>query len=252
MSSTLSFSSTDSRRFDQDFTDKYVSISSLCARLDGWMASSLPLGAQQASQDTDQYLARTIAAYSARWLPISTGSLFEAVSSRHQAAAVALWRRARRDMLKVINRPSYRCMLALFLFALTPIPTGISEDEEADGISGQACVHAALQQIQTLRARQRILQFNGSKVSPSRLASTGSQPASIIGTPSFINAESTAYWAALTVRPSPSPCSLTYTPVRHLRIPHTKLPPPPLLRPLRLRSRTSLAPRQDVRPDVPR
>ena len=95
-------------------------------------------------------------------------------------------------------------MLSLLLFALTPIPTGISEDEEADGISGQACVHTALQQVQTLRARHRNLQFNGSKVS------TSSRPQSVctgpesMATSEFINAENTAYWAALTFDTSAS------------------------------------------------
>ena len=109
-------------------------------------------------------------------------------------------------MLRVINRPSYRSMLTLFLFALTPIPTGILEEEEVDGISGQACVHAALQQIQSLRARQRNLQFSGSKVSPSSPKNTPAVVAGpvSIGTSSFINAESTAYWAALTFDTSAS------------------------------------------------
>ncbi|KAJ4193243.1 hypothetical protein NW755_003237 [Fusarium falciforme] len=102
------------------------------------------------------------------------------------------------------DKPSYRSMLSLLLFALTPIPDGISEEEEADGISGQACVHTALQQIQTLRARQKNLQFSGSKVSPS-LKSQGmvTTPESI-ETSGFINAESTAYWAALTFDTSAS------------------------------------------------
>lgn len=108
-------------------------------------------------------------------------------------------------MLRVINRPSYRSMLALFLFALTPIPAGILEEEEIDGISGQACVHAALQQIQMLRARQRNLQFSGSKVSPSLKKSKAicASPESI-GTSDFIAAESIAYWAALTFDTSAS------------------------------------------------
>jgi len=107
-------------------------------------------------------------------------------------------------MLKVINRPSYRSMLSLFLFALTPIPAGLSEDEELDGVSGQVCVHAALQQIQTLRARQRSLQFNGAQVNitgPIRASSVSPQSFATI---SFINAESTAYWAALTFDTSAS------------------------------------------------
>lgn len=151
----------------------------------------------------DQSLRSTIAAFSARWLHIAARS--SQPDTHHQNIVLALWRTARRDMLRVINRPSYRSMLALFLFALTPIPVGISEEEEIDGISGQACVHAALQQIQTLRARQRNLQFSGSKVSPSTTKSKAiMSSAESIGSSDFIAAESIAYWAALTFDTSAS------------------------------------------------
>lgn len=107
-------------------------------------------------------------------------------------------------MLRVINRPCYRSMLSLFLFALTPIPVGISEEEEVDGISGQACVHAALQHIQVLRARQRNLHFSGSKVSPYLKKHIIPTSPGSIDTFNFIHAESTAYWAALTFDTSAS------------------------------------------------
>jgi hypothetical protein len=151
----------------------------------------------------DNSLRSSIAAFSARWIPLASQS------ARLDADALSivqkLWRHARRDMLRVINRPSYRSMLALLLFALTPIPTGILEEEEVDGISGQACVHAALQQIQTLRARQRNLQFSGSKVSPSSPAAPAvvTSPDSLDAS-AFIDAESIAYWAALTFDTSAS------------------------------------------------
>jgi hypothetical protein len=107
-------------------------------------------------------------------------------------------------MLKVINRPSYRSMLALLLFALTPIPVGVCEEEELEGVSGQVCVHAALQQIQTLRARQKSLQFNGTRVNLTNSnRPVGASPASL-ATANFIIAESTAYWAALTFDTSAS------------------------------------------------
>lgn len=193
--------------------DRYVSISDLCGRLDQWMSDAADndrdvddnRGAHSQQRDAaiDESLRSTIAAFSARWVPL----IFRTACLPPDSLGVVqrLWRQARRDMLRVINRPAYRSMLALFLFALTPIPTGISEDEEADGISGQACVHAALQQIQSLRAQQRNLQFSGSKVSPS----TPAAPA-VVATPdavnaaAFINAESIAYWAALTFDTSAS------------------------------------------------
>ena len=156
----------------------------------------------QKCRQIDESLKSTMAAFSARWLPLT--SSVAAREGNEGNVIRALWRHARRDMLRVINRPSYRSMLTLFLFALTPIPAGISEDEELDGISGQACVHAALQQIQILRARQRNLQFSGSKVSPYQSKQAIPASPDSVDTSNFITAESTAYWAALTFDTSAS------------------------------------------------
>ncbi|PKS06827.1 hypothetical protein jhhlp_006903 [Lomentospora prolificans] len=200
--------------FEQELlAHKYVSISDLCRHLDQAMAESAINDRNLADRGTHRQedwkdqkseasLRGAIAAFSARWLPISSPRTTEGFN--FLAVTQGLWRQARRDMLRVIHRPSYRSMLSLFLFALTPIPSGISEDEEADGISGQACVHAALQQIQTLRARQRNLKFSGSKVSPLNVTPTMCAAPDSIGTTGFINAESTAYWAALTFDTSAS------------------------------------------------
>ncbi|GAB0144489.1 hypothetical protein EsHS_00004963 [Epichloe bromicola] len=202
---------------EHSLAGKHVNIADVCTRLDLWMAE----GSDDEKDDTtraavrepkikdrliDQSLRSTISAFSARWLYIMAKSLQQQQPApHHKSVVLVLWRTARRDMLRVINRPSYRSMLSLFLFALTPIPTGISEEEEIDGISGQACVHAALQQIQTLRARQRNLQFNGSKVTPSnaKMKSTVTGPESV-GSSDFIAAECIAYWAALTFDTSAS------------------------------------------------
>lgn len=156
--------------------------------------------AQERDVLIEESLRTTIIAFASRWLPTTSLDFL----GDHASLIQRLWRQARRDMLRIINRPSYRSMLSLFLFALTPIPDGISEDEEIDGISGQACVHAALQQIQTLRARQRNLQFSGSKVSPSSTSHSICTSPESIDTSTFINAESIAYWAAITFDTSAS------------------------------------------------
>ncbi|CEI65847.1 unnamed protein product [Fusarium venenatum] len=187
--------------FGHNLADKYVSISDLCRHLDGCIVDSGNSQLVGRGEDAEQSLQSTISAFAARWLPVtSEAEPYE----NHCHLVQLLWRHARRDMLRVINRPSYRSMLSLLLFALTPIPEGISEAEETDGISGQACVHAALQQIQTLRARQRNLQFSGSKVSPSLRSETIVTTPESIESSGFINAESTVYWAALTFDTSAS------------------------------------------------
>lgn len=99
-------------------------------------------------------------------------------------------------MLNVINRPTYRSMLTLYLFGLTPIPEGIADEEELSGMSGSLCVQAALQQVYMLRVRQRSLQFSGSKVSPVTEKTFSLSPDPVASN-NFMNAESIAHWAAL-------------------------------------------------------
>ncbi|KAH7305201.1 hypothetical protein B0I35DRAFT_400396 [Stachybotrys elegans] len=195
--------------FGQDeAVDKYVSISETCRQLDNWIENSdvsdkdtsQELEAQvQRSQAIEESLCNTIATFSIRWLPIASSK--GSMDTDHSTIVQSMWRNTRRDMLRIINRASYRSMLALLLFALTPIPIGIPEEEESDGISGQSCVHAALQHVQALRARQRNLQFSGSKVSPSNPINSTPESMSTAG---FIIGESIAYWAALTFDTSAS------------------------------------------------
>lgn len=202
-------------RFGEQSLSDIVSIRRLCSQLDKWIedghdgtGTMVDFGASPESfrndndLQIDHYLECAIQGFAARWLPL----IFpvEATAVPRLEIVRSLWRRAHRDMLKVINRPSYRSMLALLLFALTPIPVGITEDEELDGVSGQHCVHAALQQIQTLRARQRSLQFNGTRVSLASVRRTSATSPQSLATTNFINAESTAYWAALTFDTSAS------------------------------------------------
>lgn len=203
---------TTARFGEQSGLEPSVSIRRLCSQLDKWMdeesqnasivGSPLYPETRAGDLEVEQSLNHAIEAYAARWLHLALPT--DSDGSTLTEVVKALWRRARRDMLRVINRPSYRSMLSLLLFALTPIPAGIPDNEELDGVSGQVCVHAALQQIQTLRARQRSLQFNGARVmlaAPNRATSASPQSFATIN---FINAESTAYWAALTFDTSAS------------------------------------------------
>jgi hypothetical protein len=145
-------------------------------------------------EQIDRCLRSALHAYTARWLP-----LFIPADSRgrsvveYDAIGRSCWRAARKDMLKVINRPSYRSVLALYLFGQTPVPRGISREEELDGISGVVCSQTALLHVQQLRERLRCCQFNGSEVSA--WADTTSSP--LISTQRYLNLETRAYWAAV-------------------------------------------------------
>lgn len=188
---------------EQSPADVCPSISQVCQQLDKRIAEEYLLGSASdssqhtLSEQTSNSMQLAIHAFGARWLSLIDTTADVQIVQR-------LWRSARRDMLKVINRPSYRSMWTLLLFALTPIPDGVDDTEATDGISGQVCVHAALQQIQTLRARQRSLQFNGAQVTLTAPPTPGINSPQGLATASFITAESIAYWAALTFDTSAS------------------------------------------------
>lgn len=184
--------------------EEAIDIPALCIELDAWISHSdrdVDTGQAAARRMVAGYMDRSIQAFSARWLSIL---IPEGGDENQDTVVQQLWRRARRDMLQAINKPSYSSMLSLFIFALTPIPTGISESEELDGISGQVCIHAALQHIQMLRARQRNLQFSGSKVFPCSQDTLADSPPMSPPTTEYITAESKAFWAALTFDTSAS------------------------------------------------
>ncbi|KAF2708413.1 hypothetical protein K504DRAFT_434871 [Pleomassaria siparia CBS 279.74] len=137
---------------------------------------------QGLSAQIDQSLRCVIRAFSARWLPL--------VSRKHGLASEQVdhivrdsWRAARKDMLKVMNRVSYRSILTLYLFAQTPTPVDISGDEESEGISASACMQTAILQIQRLRQRPRSGLCHGAVDSNV--------------TQAFLDLESRAYWAVI-------------------------------------------------------
>jgi hypothetical protein len=125
-------------------------------------------------------------AYAAQWLPL-VSQAYDLPFSHVQDIITERWRAARKAMLKAINRPTYRSMLALYLFAQTPMPVGISEDEESDGLSGAVCMQTALSQLQQLRAQRTTGQLDNSI---STLASSDIPP-------QYIDYENRAYWTAM-------------------------------------------------------
>lgn len=149
----------------------------------------------------EQTLNLAIQTFSARWLPLTCQS--ETQKAAQTPLIQRLWRGLRRDLQRSVNRPCYRSIISLYLYAMVPVPIGIPEEEEEDGLPAQICVQAALQQVQYLRARQRSLEFNGSKVS---LLSDQTAP---ISTPEqirsdFMHIENMLYWAAMTFDTSSS------------------------------------------------
>ena len=150
---------------------------------------------QERDYRIDQSLHLAMNAYAAGWLPL-LGRRDASGKSQYEQMNRDYWRATRRDMLKVINRKSYRSVLTLYLFGQTPVPSGISEEEAQDGISGMICTQTALLQIQQLRERLRSCQFNGSDMSAS---SDSEVSPALYQNPSeaYLSLESRAFWAAI-------------------------------------------------------
>lgn len=184
-------------------SDVCISATKLFMRLDRYMdegrdrqsldSPSETAGRKQQKEDCIEGSLRcAIRCFTSRWFPLAsqgdglaTGQVEEMVRES--------WRAARKDMLKVINRISYRSILTLYLFAQTPIPVGISEEEELDGISGSLCIQTALTQLQVLRERTKGCPLNQSDGTRWPASSRGA-----VLTQEFLNLESRAYWAAVT------------------------------------------------------
>lgn len=150
---------------------------------------------RDAEAEIHQSLQLAIRAHAAYWLPTIVQNVKVDVN-RMGDYARNQWRAARREMLRVINRLCYRSVLTLALFGQTPVPAGVSEQEELDGITGSVCIQTALKQVQQLRGRLRTWQFDGSDASPWTDAPSRG-PSRQAPRALFLDLESRAYWAAV-------------------------------------------------------
>jgi hypothetical protein len=150
---------------------------------------------QEKSHQIDQSLRRAMQSYAAQWLPILE-QRNPTATDQYEQLIRDCWRATRRDMLKVINRISYRSVLTLYLFSQTPVPVGLCEEEEQDGITGVVCIRTALLQIQQLRERLRSCHFDGSDVW-ARSDSVSKPVTSPNLSEQYLSLESRVYWAAI-------------------------------------------------------
>jgi hypothetical protein len=104
-------------------------------------------GASRSGDLVERCLDRAVLAFTARWLPLCLHAI------EIDKVMTDSWRCSRADMLVLLNQVSYRSMLALYLFAQTPVPVGILKEEELGGITGPVCMHTALMHIQKMRQR---------------------------------------------------------------------------------------------------
>lgn len=148
----------------------------ICAKLDrelelneqipGEIAPECPMASRPSDEkETMDIAATAIYCFCVRWLPVLHPELLQApLCVWHKNLVICLWRKARRLMLKAANLRSYRSMFSLILFGLTPVPTGVEEAEEIEGLSGSLCFQIALQHLYSLRSWCRTLKFSLSMV----------------------------------------------------------------------------------------
>ncbi|KAH6663824.1 hypothetical protein B0J14DRAFT_494338 [Halenospora varia] len=155
-----------------------ISITRLYVTLDKWVAEGRHASGSatnnsietsevdgEREDQLDLSLAKAIHCFSARWLYLGDISGLQCPQySCYNFLTRLFWRTARKDMLKVINKISYRSVLTLLLFGLTPTPTGLDKDEEADGLTGQICMRLGLEMLHQLRVQLSAPQFYTSKV----------------------------------------------------------------------------------------
>lgn len=104
----------------------------------------------------NQALISAVHAFSARWLPLSCFGEADQQNSPHLTTikehfVECIWKRAQRDVEKVLTRPSYRSILALYLFGVTPTSSKNPERRVTD-----QCMETALRHYVRLRARKSI------------------------------------------------------------------------------------------------
>ncbi|KAJ5675152.1 uncharacterized protein N7477_005086 [Penicillium maclennaniae] len=122
-----------------------VSISSLCRRFDHLMKGLEkegendlhlpPLNQEELTKEyqIDNTLSQAIQAFSAQWLPLTFTTTSQKI--RQLPIIQGLWRDLRKSLPRSMNRPCYRSMLSLYLYAMVPVPVGIPEEEEENDTS---------------------------------------------------------------------------------------------------------------------
>lgn len=104
----------------------------------------------------NQSLISAVHAFSARWLPLSCFGEAEPTKLPHLTAmkehfVECIWKRAHTVVTQVFTRPSYRSILALYLFGVTPTSSKNPDRRIADH-----CMETSLRHYVQLRAKKSI------------------------------------------------------------------------------------------------
>ncbi|OQV08533.1 hypothetical protein CLAIMM_12789 isoform 2 [Cladophialophora immunda] len=146
----------------------------------------------------NQALISAVHAFSARWLPVSrfgrgNASDVRALTLAKEYFLERIWERAHKDVLRVLTRPSYRSILALYLFGTTPASTKNKQRCIADH-----CFEMSLRQYFQLRARSSTIarQHGRRNENNSQLQDTSSTAQAH---KELKHLEDTAYWFGVVI-----------------------------------------------------
>lgn len=109
-------------------------------------------GSTEQNTVINQALISAVHAFSARWLPVSRfgkgdGVEIHQLRARKEHFLLQIWNRAHKDVIEVLTRPSYRSILALYLFGTTPAAK--AQDRQI----ADHCFETGLRHYLHLRAR---------------------------------------------------------------------------------------------------
>lgn len=121
----------------------------------------LPIETHHSTEDTvgetkvNQALMSAVHAFASRWLPVEYFRQSDASTISPWVAKRSfmetLWRQAHVDVVQVLTRPSYRSILALYLFAITP-----TSSHNPLHPSSHLCYESSLRQYLQLRLESQI------------------------------------------------------------------------------------------------
>lgn len=146
-------------------------------------------------------LIAVVHSFSLRWLPL----IVEKPLDDWQITRLghALWEDSRSKIMRIMDRPSYKSILALYLFGLTPVLPG-HEDVESSGIIGEVSVDIALRQFHTMRSKRRNPQFSGTTITDQSQKDSDYLDDGLRYNDDFIQAETMMYWAGIVIDTSAS------------------------------------------------
>ncbi|EXJ75711.1 uncharacterized protein A1O5_00218 [Cladophialophora psammophila CBS 110553] len=149
----------------------------------------------KADKAVNQALNAAVHAFSVRWLPLIAGASIP--TEKLNELARKLWHNARSKILLILQQKrSYRSILALYIFGMTPLPPGLEEHELAYGNIGEVCIDIAMRQLQNVRGKKNINRFSAAAIVVEPLTATASDDASSHTIDEgYQLRETIAYWA---------------------------------------------------------